>query len=99
MPRNYSTDRKGIAAVQARLADLELIWRETSTGDFGIDGHIEFLDENSEPTGMMVGVQVKSGQSYFIGETDYRGVLHSKRKTPEVLGALSCARAPHSSPS
>ncbi|EAV40525.1 hypothetical protein SIAM614_21597 [Stappia aggregata IAM 12614] len=71
MPGNYSTERKGIAAVQAKLADLELIWRETSTGDFGIDGHIEFLDENSEPTGMMVGVQVKSGQSYFLGETDY----------------------------
>jgi hypothetical protein len=71
MPGNYSTERKGIAAVQARLADLELIWRETSTGDFGIDGHIEFLDENSEPTGMMVGVQVKSGQSYFSGETDH----------------------------
>jgi hypothetical protein len=71
MPGNYATERKGIAAVQARLADLELIWRETSTGDFGIDGHIEFLDENSEPTGMMVGVQVKSGQSYFNGETDY----------------------------
>ena len=71
MPGNYATERKGIAAVQAKLADLELIWRETSTGDFGIDGHIKFLDENSEPTGMMVGVQVKSGQSYFIGETDY----------------------------
>lgn len=71
MPGNYSTERKGIAAVQARLADLELIWRETSTGDFGIDGHIEFLNEKSEPTGMMVGVQVKSGQSYFIGETGY----------------------------
>lgn len=71
MPGNYSTERKGIAAVQARLAEIELIWRETSTGDFGIDGHIEFLDENSEPTGMMVGVQVKSGRSYFNGETEY----------------------------
>lgn len=70
MPGNYATERKGIAAVQARLAEIELIWRETSTGDFGIDGHIEFIDENSEPTGMMVGVQVKSGQSYFNGETD-----------------------------
>lgn len=71
MPGNYATERKGIAAVQARVADLEQIWRETSTGDFGIDGHIEFIDENSEPTGMMVGVQVKSGPSYFKGETDF----------------------------
>lgn len=69
MPRNYATERKGIAAFQERLAEIELIWRETSTGDFGFDGHIEFIDNNSEPVGMMVGVQVKSGQSYFNGET------------------------------
>jgi Domain of unknown function (DUF4365) len=69
MAGNYATERKGIAAVQARVAELEQIWRETSTGDFGIDGHIEFIDENSEPTGLMVGVQVKSGPSYFLGET------------------------------
>ncbi len=37
MRRYYATERKGIAAIQAKLADLELIWRETSTGDFGID--------------------------------------------------------------
>lgn len=69
MTGNYATERKGIAAIQVRVAELEQIWRETSTGDFGIDGHIEFIDENSEPTGLMVGVQVKSGQSYFAGET------------------------------
>lgn len=69
MAGNYATERKGIAAVQTRVAELEQIWRETSTGDFGIDGHIEFIDENSEPTGLMVGVQVKSGQSYFAAET------------------------------
>lgn len=70
MAGNYATERKGIASVQARVAELEQIWRETSTGDFGIDGHIEFIDEKSEPTGLMVGVQVKSGQSYFAGETE-----------------------------
>lgn len=69
MAGNYATERKGIAAVQARVAELEQIWRETSTGDFGIDGHIEYIDEKSEPTGLMVGVQVKSGVSYFSGET------------------------------
>lgn len=71
MPTNYAIERKGIAAVQTRVAELEQIWRETSTGDFGIDGHIEFIDENGEPTGMMVGVQVKSGKSYFVGETEF----------------------------
>jgi len=70
MARTNATERKGIAAVQSRLADIELIWRETSNEDYGIDGHIEFIDENNEPTGMMVAVQVKAGQSYFRGETD-----------------------------
>ncbi|RJE13301.1 hypothetical protein C0U42_16375 [Bacillus cereus] len=34
--------------------------------DLGIDGVIEFLEEDkSVSTGLMVGVQVKSGPSYF----------------------------------
>lgn len=80
MAGNYATERKGIAAVQARVAELEQIWRETSTGDFGIDGHIEFIDEKSEPTGLMVGVQVKSGQSYFLGETDHAASYAANEK-------------------
>ena len=65
MTHTYSEERLGIAAVQARAAKLHQIWRETPTGDFGIDGHMEFLRHNGMATGMMVGVQVKSGASYL----------------------------------
>jgi hypothetical protein len=66
----YGTERLGIAAVQSRVADLLQVWRETSTGDFGIDGHIELVRDGHIPTGLMVGVQVKSGPSYLGRETD-----------------------------
>jgi len=69
MAGTYQTERIGIAAVASQIAALGQIWRETSTGDFGIDGHIELLGEKETPTGLMVGVQVKSGPSYLTRET------------------------------
>ena len=62
---NYQTERLGISAVQLRAAELGQIWRETSTGDYGIDGHFEYVDKNGTATGRLVGVQVKSGPSYL----------------------------------
>ena len=44
---------------------MEWIWREQSVLDFGIDGHIEIVGEDGEPTGQLIAVQVKSGPSYF----------------------------------
>lgn len=69
MPSSYQQERLGIAAVAVRIAELGQIWRETSTGDFGIDGHIERLEDGDTPSGLMVGVQVKSGPSYLARET------------------------------
>lgn len=80
MTNNYPKERKGIAAVQSRIAELEQVWRETPTGDFGIDGHIEFIEGSGEPTGLMVGVQVKSGQSYFENETALIVPYHTTEK-------------------
>lgn len=65
MTHTYSEERFGIAAVQTRVAEICQIWRETATGDFGIDGHMEFLHRDGMATGMMVGVPVKSGASYL----------------------------------
>ena len=65
MTHNYCEERFGIAAVQTMVAEICQIWRETATGDFGIDGHMEFLHRDGVAAGMMVGVQVKSGASYL----------------------------------
>ena len=68
MSNTFATERLGIAAVQMSAAKLGQIWRETQTGDFGIDGHLEFLRRDGIATGMIVGVQVKSGASYLERE-------------------------------
>lgn len=58
-------DRKGIAAVQnIVVGDLEWIFREQPTDDFGIDAQIEIV-ENEVATGRLIATQIKSGPSYF----------------------------------
>lgn len=61
----YVEERRGIAAVQGYAADRAQIWRETDTGDVGIDGHLEFVTSDGYATGRLVAAQVKSGSSYF----------------------------------
>ncbi len=57
-------ERTGLNAVAAVLAKLNWIWREQPVDDFGIDGQIEIV-RAGRPTGQLIGVQVKSGASYF----------------------------------
>jgi len=66
----YAEERRGIAAVQGYAADRAQIWRETNTGDVGIDGHLEFVTSNGYATGRLVAAQVKSGSSHFDHATD-----------------------------
>ncbi len=66
---NYQQERIGIAAIQVYAANNRLIWRETDTGDVGIDGLLEFVNAEGLATGRTIGVQVKAGQSYFRQKT------------------------------
>ncbi|BAT59397.1 hypothetical protein GJW-30_1_01930 [Variibacter gotjawalensis] len=61
----YPQERVGIAAVQAYAATSGQIWRETDTGDVGIDGQLEYVNDGSFATGRTIAVQVKSGPSFF----------------------------------
>lgn len=61
----YVQERRGIAAVQSFAAATGQIWRETNTGDVGIDGHLEFVNNEGFATGKTVALQVKSGPSFF----------------------------------
>lgn len=58
-------ERRGIAAVQGYAAANDLIWRETGTGDVGIDGQLEYVNPDGFATGRTVAVQVKAGPSFF----------------------------------
>lgn len=82
-PSNYQTERLGINAVAVAVARLGLIWRETPTGDVGIDGQIEYVDAAGHASGRLLSVQVKAGTSYFANETDdaylfYPGAKHRR---------------------
>lgn len=59
------TERLGVDAVARAVSGMGFIWREQPIVDFGIDGHIELVDEEKKPTGQLVGVQIKSGPSFF----------------------------------
>jgi hypothetical protein len=61
----YSTERLGISAVQSYAAHQSQIWRETNTGDVGVDGNIEFVSPDGFATGRLVAIQAKAGVSYF----------------------------------
>lgn len=64
MPHNQ-TERVGINAVEAIfLNDFDWIFREQPVSDFGIDAQVEIV-EHDEPTGKLIGLQIKTGASYF----------------------------------
>lgn len=60
-----NTEREGVSAVQSIVyKDLKWIFREQAIGDFGIDAEIDITNQKY-PTGKVIGVQIKSGASYF----------------------------------
>jgi hypothetical protein len=61
---NLHTARLGVAAVERVCAKASQVFRELVHADVGIDGFIEVV-EGGTPTGFFVGVQIKSGFSYF----------------------------------
>lgn len=63
-------ERRGIAAVQSYASNAAQIWRETGTGDVGIDGQLEFVNEEGFATGRSVALQVKAGPSFFKYRTE-----------------------------
>ncbi|MBB3291677.1 hypothetical protein FHT39_000316 [Mitsuaria sp. BK045] len=76
----YAQERRGIAAVQHYAAQRQQIWRETGTGDVGIDGNLEFVNSDGQAQGRIVAVQVKSGPSYFADPTEYGWKFYPEEK-------------------
>ncbi|TFC26591.1 DUF4365 domain-containing protein [Cryobacterium sp. TMT1-3] len=63
------TEREGIIHIAREVNRARCVWRETVSVDVGIDGQIEYVNDDGQATGRMVFVQVKSGVSYFKGAT------------------------------
>lgn len=73
-PRTSNTERTGVLAVGLAVEKLGWIFREQETTDVGIDAHAEAV-VSGEATGRLVGLQIKSGESYFK-ETDENSITY-----------------------
>lgn len=77
---SYEANQKigalGVTIATLAVQKLGWIFREQNKDDHGIDAHIEVVN-NSLPTGKLIGVQIKAGDSYFKdkinGEFIFRG--------------------------
>ncbi|BCB40556.1 hypothetical protein BCJMU51_5474 [Bacillus cereus] len=70
---------KGVNLVERTIMEeLGWIFREQPTQDYGIDGHMEVVDEDFV-TGRLIAIQIKAGNSYLKEETNsgfvYRGKI------------------------
>ncbi|WP_336663710.1 DUF4365 domain-containing protein [Kurthia gibsonii] len=62
------TERQGINLVESKImSELKWIFREQPIVDYGIDAHIEVV--NNKVTGNLIALQIKSGSSYFREST------------------------------
>lgn len=70
-PANIQEERLGTLAVARGFTEKGQIWRETATGDTGIDGQVEFVNDAGNATGCLIAIQVKSGASYLKDGGDF----------------------------
>lgn len=73
-------DRIGIHKVALTfLEEFNWIEREQSVSDYGIDMHVEIVDEG-KPTGQLIALQIKSGESYFKESVEGNFVYRGKER-------------------
>ena len=58
------TERMGVGIATTAFESLGFAFREQLESDYGIDAHAELI-ESEQPTGRLLGIQLKSGSSYF----------------------------------
>jgi ribosomal protein S18 acetylase RimI-like enzyme len=72
-PKSAQTGESGVAFVRKAVTDAAGIFRAFETADIGIDAAIEFLTPEREPSGDVVLVQIKAGQSNIKNGRFYIG--------------------------
>lgn len=63
-PKSELVSRAGVHYVGYVFSLEGIIFRETSSTDVGVDGQLELVTPEGIATGMLVGVQIKSGDSF-----------------------------------
>lgn len=67
MKRSQQVDRQGVALNQLAFETLGMLFREQTVHDYGVDAHVELV-EDGRPTGRLLGIQIKTGLSFFAEE-------------------------------
>lgn len=62
---NYYKEREGVLKLALELNKYGYIFRETSNGDIGIDGQIEYISKEGKSLGKIVGCTSKIRQLIF----------------------------------
>jgi len=60
-----NTAQTGVNAVESIFLSMKWLFRRQLESDFGIDAHVEVVDDDDKPTGQLIALQIKSGPSYF----------------------------------
>ncbi|MCX5233948.1 DUF4365 domain-containing protein [Streptomyces prunicolor] len=70
--KTQQVERAGVSWVEHLVTnDLGWLFREQETADVGVDAQLEVVDGvTAEATGRLLGVQIKSGDSYFKVSSD-----------------------------
>ncbi|MCI5222131.1 MAG: DUF4365 domain-containing protein [Candidatus Electrothrix sp. AR4] len=62
-------ERRGVGIATDAFEALDFAFREQFESDYGIDAHAELI-QSKQPTGQLLGIQLKSGASYLSERCD-----------------------------
>ena len=92
--KTAQTGNTGVVLIQSVTTDADAIYRPFEANDLGVDGAIELLTQNREPSGTIVLVQIKTGPSYtschptrsrVVGRGDAVGISRKRQRYDETL--------------
>lgn len=66
--KTAQTGNTGVALVETVVTGAGAIFRPFESNDLGVDGAIELLTDEREPSGNIVLAQIKTGPSYIRGK-------------------------------
>jgi hypothetical protein len=76
------TERRGVALAMSIFESLGFAFREQNESDFGIDAHAELI-QSEQPTGQLLGIQLKSGANYLSKRADEAYIFRADQEHVE----------------
>lgn len=70
VPKSELVSREGVHYAGYVFSSENVIFRETSSSDVGLDGKLELVKSGGNASGLFVGVQIKSGDSFVDHKTN-----------------------------